>query len=293
MRFFLGRRDHLDATRQLFEARSYSRLELQPCNATIGAEVQGVQLANVDDETFREIEQAFLDYKVLFFRDQALETSEHVAFARRFGELEEHPFLPPSHSDEALVRFEKSEEVVGVENQWHTDVSWRERPALGSMLRAIEVPRYGGDTLFADMVAAYEGLPADLREQLDGLEAVHDFSFSFGRALDEETRKKRQQEFPAVAHPLIRTHPVTGRKAIYACKVFTSHIVGLPEDESRALLERLYDEATVPEYQCRFRWEAGSVALWDNRSVQHYASNDYWPQRRVMERAAIVGERPF
>ena len=153
MRFFLGRRDHLDATRQLFEARSYSRLELQPCNATIGAAVQGVQLANVDDETFREIEQAFLDYKVLFFRDQALETSEHVAFARRFGELEEHPFLPPSHSDEALVRFEKSDEVVGVENQWHTDVSWRERPALGSMLRAIEVPRYGGDTLFADMVA--------------------------------------------------------------------------------------------------------------------------------------------
>jgi taurine dioxygenase len=292
MRFFLGPRPHLDAMRREYEARPYSRIEVRPCNASIGAELGGVQLANVDDETFKEIEQAFYDYKVVFFRDQQLDAASHLAFARRFGDLEEHPFLPPSGDDSALVRFEKSEEVKGVENQWHTDVSWRERPALGSLLRAIEVPPYGGDTLFADMVAAYEGLPEELRERIDGLEAIHDFSFSFGRALDEETRKQRQREFPPVAHPLVRTHPVTGKKALYACKIFTSHIVGLPEDESRALLERLYDEATVPEYQCRFHWEANSVALWDNRSVQHYASNDYWPRRRVMERAAIIGERP-
>jgi len=293
MRFYLGRRDHLEATRREYEGRRYARIEVRPVNATIGAEIGCVQLADVDDETFREIEQAFYDYKALFFRDQVLDSAQHLAFARRFGELEEHPFLPPSHDDSALVRFEKSNEVVGVENQWHTDVSWRERPALGSLLRAIDVPPYGGDTLFADMVAAYEGLPPELQERIEGLEAIHDFTFSFGRALDQETRKQRQQEFPAVAHPLVRTHPVTGRKALYACKIFTSHIVGLPADESKALLERLYDEATVPEYQCRLKWEAHSVALWDNRVVQHYASNDYWPQRRVMERAAIVGERPI
>lgn len=292
MRFFFGRREHLDAMRREYEGRGYTRIDVRPCNATIGAEIGNVQLADVDGDTFKEIEQAFFDYKVLFFRDQQLDTAQHLAFARRFGELEQHPFLPPSQSDDALVRFEKSADVIGVENQWHTDVSWRERPALGSMLRAIEVPPYGGDTLFADMVAAYEGLPQDLREQIDDREAIHDFTFSFGRALDEETRKQRQLEFPAVAHPLVRTHPVTGRRALYACKVFTSHIVGLPAEESARILERLYDEATVPEYQCRFKWEAGSVALWDNRSVQHYASNDYWPQRRVMERAAIVGERP-
>ena len=292
MRFFYGPRPHLDQMRREYESRPYSRIEVRPCNATIGAEITGVQLAAVNDQIFCEIEQAFLDYKVLFFRGQQLDTASHLAFARRFGELEEHPFLPASGADAALVRFEKSEEVTGVENQWHTDVSWRERPALGSLLRAIEVPPYGGDTLFADMQAAYEGLPAKLRERVDGLEAVHDFGFSFGLALDEETKKQRQQEFPPVAHPLVRTHPVTGKKALYACKVFTSHIVGLEPEESRELLERLYDEATVPEYQCRFHWEPDSVALWDNRSVQHYASNDYWPHRRVMERAAITGDRP-
>jgi taurine dioxygenase len=292
MRFFFGPRPHLDKARREYEDRSYSRIEVRPCNATIGAEIAGVDLGELDEPTFSEIEQAFLDYKVVFFRDQPLDTASHLAFARRFGELEEHPFLPPSASNPELVRFEKSEEVIGVENQWHTDVSWRERPALGSLLRAIEVPAYGGDTLFADMVAAYEGLPNELRERVDVLEAIHDFSFSFGRALDPETRKQRQHEFPPVAHPLVRTHPVTGKKALYLCKVFTSHIVGLDPDESRELLERLYDEATVPEYQCRFHWEPDSVALWDNRSVQHYASNDYWPHRRVMERAAIVGDRP-
>jgi len=292
MRFFYGPRPHLDSLRREYESRDYSKIRLRPLNATIGAEVDGVQLAEVDGATFAEIEQAFYDYKVLFFRDQQLDTASHTAFARRFGDLEEHPFLPPSDDDSALVRFEKSEDVKGVENQWHTDVSWRERPALGSLLRAIDVPAYGGDTLFADMVAAYEGLPDKLRKQVDGLQAIHDFTFSFGLALDEDTRKQRQQEFPPVSHPLVRTHPVTGQKALYCCKIFTSHIVGLEEQESRDLLERLYDEATVPEYQCRFHWEPDSVALWDNRSVQHYASNDYWPQRRVMERAAIVGDRP-
>ena len=292
MRYFMGPRPHLDAMRREYESRSYSHIEVHPCNASIGAEIRGADLGSLDDATFAEIELAFYDYKALLFRDQQIDSEGHLAFARRFGELEQHPFLPPSGDDDALVRFEKSDEVKGVENQWHTDVSWREFPALGSVLRAIEVPSYGGDTLFADMVAAYEGLPEKVRKQIAGRQAIHDFTFSFGRMLDDETRAKRQKEFPPVAHPLVRTHPVTGRKALYACKVFTSHIVGMERDESRELLAYLYDEATVPEYQCRFHWEPASVALWDNRVVQHYASNDYWPSRRVMERAAIVGERP-
>ena len=291
MQFYVGPRKHLEARRQEYTSRPYSEIEVRPVNATIGAEIRGVQLASISDAQFAELEQAFYDYKALFFRDQDLTQEQHLAFARRFGELESHPFLPMG-SDDAVVRFEKSEQVIGLENQWHTDVSWRELPAMGSVLRAIEVPEYGGDTLFADMAAAYEGLPDDLRERIDPLYAVHDFMFAFGHGLPEEEREKKRAEFPPVRHPLVRTHPVTGTRSIYACRVFTSHIEGLDKDESDALLDRLYDEALVPEYQCRFKWEANSVAFWDNRVVQHYASNDYWPQRRVMERAAITGEKP-
>ena len=291
MQFYVGPRPHLDARRTEYRSRSYQHIHLVPLNATIGAEIRSVQLADLKDAEFAEIEQAFYDYKVLFFRNQDLTQAQHLAFARRFGELEEHPFLPPG-SNKEVVRFEKSDDVKGYENQWHTDVSWRERPALGSVLRAIEVPEHGGDTLFADMAAAYEGLPDDLRETIDNLYAVHDFMFAFGMTLSEDERNKKRAEFPPARHPLVRTHPVTGTRSIYACRVFTSHIEGISRQESDALLDRLYDEALVPEYQCRFKWEANSVALWDNRVVQHYPSNDYWPQRRVMERAAIIGERP-
>jgi taurine dioxygenase len=242
-----GPRKHLDALRQKYQSRSYERIKLRPQSATIGAEVEGVDLGSLDDATFAEIEQALYDYKVLVFRDQNITSEEHLAFSRRFGELEEHPFLPASGSDAALVRFEKGEKVAGYENNWHTDVSWRERPALGSILRAIEVPEVGGDTLFADMVAAYEGLDDALKERILNLSAVHDFTFTFGLGLSPEEREKRQKEFPPVEHPLVRTHPVTGAKAIYACRVFTSHIVGLDNAESDALLNRLYEEATVPE----------------------------------------------
>lgn len=291
MQFYVGPRPHLNERRSQYLGRSYRHIQVAPLNATIGAEISGVQLADLKDAAFAEIEQAFADYKVLFFRNQNLTQDQHLAFARRFGELEQHPFLPVG-SDAAVVRFEKSEEVKGFENQWHTDVSWRQEPALGSVLRAIEVPEYGGDTLFADMAAAYEGLPDKLRSQIDDLYAVHDFMFAFGHGLSEEDLAKKRAEFPPARHPLVRTHPVTGTRSIYACRVFTSHIEGMSKADSDALLDRLYDEALVPEYQCRFHWEANSVAFWDNRVVQHYASNDYWPQRRVMERAAIMGRRP-
>ncbi len=287
-----GPRPFLHDMRQVLERAPYKRVTLRPLSPTIGAEIGGVDLGDLDAETFAEIERAHLDYKVIFFRDQDVTTEQHLAFARRFGELEEHPFLPAKEGYEKIIRFAKDEEVKGVENAWHSDVTWREKPSLGSVLRAHEVPSVGGDTLFSDMVAAYQGLDDELKAKLEGLRAVHDFTHTFGLALDPEALAEKQKEFPAVEHPVVRMHPVTGLKAIYVNAVFTSHIVGMEREEGDRLLRLLYREAAVPEYQCRFCWQKNSIAFWDNRSVQHYAASDYWPQHRVMERVTIIGDRP-
>jgi taurine dioxygenase len=287
-----GRRAALHRLQEEIEAQRYQRIGLAPMGPTIGAEVEGVSLCeDLDDATFAEVERAFLYYKVLFFRDQPMSDERHLAFARRFGELEQHPFLP-SGSDDQIVRFEKNKETVGVENLWHSDVSWREKPALGSFLRAREVPRVGGDTLFADMVAAYECLPGNVKEALEGMTAIHDFAHSFGLAMTPDDLEKYRKEFSPVEHPVVRVHPVTGKKLLYVNAIFTSHVVGVEREESDRILDALFAQAAIPEYQCRFRWQPDSVALWDNRAVQHYASSDYWPQRRVMERVSIIGDRP-
>jgi len=270
----------------------FDRIKVEPVGATIGAEIEGVNLANVDDDTFQEIRRAWLEYKVVFFRNQNIAAAEQIRFAERFGDLEEHPFLDANDDHQQIVRFEKDEQQVGYENLWHSDVSWRERPALASVLRSIEVPRHAGDTLFADMVTAYEGLGDEIKTRIEGLRAVHDFTHSFGRALDPETLAERQQEYPAVSHPIVRTHPDTGRKILYVNSVFVSHIEDLTARQSAVLLELLCRQALIPEYQCRFRWQPGCVAFWDNRSTQHYAASDYWPRPRIMERVAIIGERP-
>jgi taurine dioxygenase len=293
LRMKFGPRRFLDEMRRELLARPYSRISVTPVGVTIGAEIGDVDLREpLDEATFAEVERALLDFKVIFFRDQDIDGQQHLAFARRFGELEEHPFLPSADGQVEVVRFAKDDRTVGVENIWHSDVSWRERPALGSVLRAREVPPVGGDTLFSDMVAAYEGLDDDMKQRLEGLRALHDFTQSFGVGMEKERLAEMQARFPAVEHPVVRTHPRTGRKILYVNAIFTSHIVGMPRDESDALLDFLYRQATIPEYQCRFRWQNHSIAFWDNRAVQHYAVNDYWPQPRVMERVAIVGDRP-
>jgi taurine dioxygenase len=229
---------------------------------------------------------------VLFYRDQHIDVEQESDFARRFGDLEAHPFLPSNTGDEHVIRFAKDEEATGYENIWHSDVSWRQAPSLGSILRAIEVPEVGGDTTWCDMEAAYQGLPEELKQSLEGRVAVHDFAHSFGLALGPEELEERREQFPPAEHPVIRTHPVTGRKCIYVNSVFTSHIVGMSEAESQSTLALLYAESRVPEYQVRFNWSVGSVAFWDNRSTQHYALNDYWPMNRVMERVTVIGDRP-
>jgi taurine dioxygenase len=275
------------------EPKPYHRFDLAPLSATIGAEIAGIDLRRpLDDELFAELDRALLEWKVLFFRGQELAAAQHAAFARRWGELEVHPFLPRGELPE-LVRFEKSSDNAGYENIWHSDVTWREVPSLGSVLRCIEAPAYGGDTLWADMACAYDGLPEDVRSRIDGLVAVHDFATSFGLAMSEEDLARSRAQYPPAEHPVVRTHPRTGRKTLFVNEIFTSHVKDLPPDESEALLQVLFRQARTPEYQCRFRWTPGAIAFWDNRATQHYAASDYHPQRRVMERATIIGDRPF
>jgi taurine dioxygenase len=276
------------------EARApYRRFTLEPLSPTIGVEIHGPRLAEpMDDETLADVRRALLEYKVIFFRDQDLTPEEHVAFARRFGDLEVHPFVPHRDGFPEVRVLKKNARLTGYENVWHSDVTWRLEPSLGSVLLARDVPAVGGDTLFCDMYAAYDGLSEEVRARIEGLRAVHDFTQAFGRFLAPEELAKKQQEFPPAEHPVVRTHPETGRKALYVNAAFTSHIIGMSPAESEALLDLLYRQATVPEYQCRFRWRRHSVAFWDNRAAQHYATSDYWPSRRVMERVTIIGDVP-
>ncbi|MBB84897.1 MAG: taurine dioxygenase [Deltaproteobacteria bacterium] len=287
-----GPRRHIAAIRERLDALNFDRFEVVPQAPCLGGEVRGVDLSKpMDAALAADIERALVEYKVLFFRDQKISQADHAAFAAQFGELEVHPFLPEGASPE-VIRFAKDEEVVGVENNWHSDVSWRQVPSLGSVLRAHEVPGVGGDTLWTDMEAVYDGLSDEIKKEIDGRVAIHDFVHTFGLAMSEEDRAEKRKEFPPAHHPLVRTHPVSGRKCLYVNTIFTSHIDGLPDDESRDLLARLYQEVEIPEYQVRFRWEKDSVAFWDNRSTQHYASSDYWPRERVMERITIIGDTP-
>jgi len=269
----------------------YEAFVVRPLTPTIGAEID-LDLRRVDDELQREIHRALLDWKVLFFRDQQLTVEEHRDFGHRWGELEVHPFLPEGHIPE-VVRFEKSDTAKGYENIWHSDVTWREIPSMASILRAREVPTVGGDTLWADMGAVYDGLPDDVKERIDGLTAVHDFAQTFGLAYQGDELAKLRQQYPPAEHPVVRTHPETGRKTLYVNEIFTSHLVGMGETEGDELLRYLCAQSRIPEYQCRFRWSADAVAFWDNRATQHYAVSDYWPARRVMERVTVIGDRPY
>lgn len=207
------------------------------------------------------------------------------------GHPEVHPFLTKTEIPE-VVRFTHGADAPPSENAWHTDVTFQACPAMGSILHAIHVPDVGGDTLWADMAAAYDGLTADTKDRLDGLDAVHGLFRPAGKDLTPEEVARQQTKHPPVTHPVVRVHPETGRKLIYVNRPFTDHIVGLPKTESDDLLQFLFDQARHPEYQCRLRWQPDTVAFWDNRVTQHYASGDYYPHTRVMERVTISGDRP-
>lgn len=272
-------------------------LGVSTLSPTIGAEISGINLAEpLAPAIVAQLRSLLLEHKVLFFRDQPMNSDQHLAFARQFGELEVHPFAPHKENYPELLAITHDRERPGRENNWHSDVTWRREPSLGSILRAIELPAVGGDTLFADMYAAYENLSDKMQHFLSGLTAVHDWK-NFRRRLrrkgvDETEIARLREVYPIVEHPVIRTHPETGRKGIYVNAGFTIGIKDMSQAESEPLLKHLYHQAWRPEVQCRFRWTENALAFWDNRSTQHYAVSDYWPHRRVMERATIVGDRP-
>ena len=278
------------------DRRPYERFGLDPLSPSIGAEVTGVHLGDpIDDELHAELHRALLEWKVLFFRDQDITREQQRAFALRWGRLERHPFyayVHPGNDADDVVTLAKDQMSGGAENEWHADVTWHTEPSWGAVLRAVEVPELGGDTLWADAAAAHDALPPELQERIAGLTAVHDWQHTFGLAMSDPEREALAERFPAAEHPVVRLHPETGRRTLFVNRIFTRRIVGLAEDESDALLERLTHQMTRPEHQCRFRWTPGAVAFWDNRATQHYASSDYWPARRVMDRISIAGDVP-
>ena len=251
-----------------------------------------LQSARISISTRGSCRRALLEFKVVFFRDQRIDRAQHLAVSRRFGELEIHPATRPDAEHREILRIEHGPISRGTENNWHSDVTWRERPSLGSVLRAIEVPPVGGDTLFADMYAAYDGLSPEMQRWICGLTAVHDIARVFASKLAKKA-EELHEKFPPVEHPVVRTHPETGRRLIYVNLAFTDRIKGLTPKESSWLLDHLYQATKNADIQCRFRWQPGSLAFWDNRSCQHFAASDHFPQRRVMERATIAGDRPY
>ncbi|WP_158726675.1 TauD/TfdA dioxygenase family protein [Tomitella fengzijianii] len=279
------------------DSAPYGRFTLTPHAPTIGAEISGVRLSgDLPDEVLSELRRALLEWKVLFFRDQDITRAEHREFAQRWGELEQHPFFEytqPGQSDVDVATLAKDATAVGAENIWHNDVTWHEHPSFAAVLRAVEIPAVGGDTLWADAGAAYDLLPADLRERIDGLEAEHDWVKSFGSGMPADAVEMLRPQFPPVRHPVVRVIPETGRRVLFVNVAFTQRILGVTEEESNALLRLLYRHMMRAELQVRLRWQKDTIAMWDNRTCQHYASSDYFPARRVMDRISIVGDAPI
>ena len=280
-------------------------MEILPLTCALGAELKGVRLADAarDDALFADIKQALLQYKVLFARDQPMTDAEHGAFARRFGELEDHPLT--TSAEPGIIHIWKTPDSPPerYENAWHTDATWREMPPMGAVLRCVECPPVGGDTMWANMELAYERLPEHIKESIDGLRARHSMEATFMAAKPAEDRLAMKARFPDPEHPVVRTHPETGRKALFV-NAFATHFtnfhtaknVRVGHDYTHSgsqLLQYLIDQAAIPEYQLRWRWSRDSVAIWDNRCTQHYAVMDYPPCHRRMNRATIMGDRPF
>jgi len=280
---------------------------VEPLTCAIGAEVSGVHLgvASRSPELVAEIRALLLKHKVLFFRDQDITRAEHVAFARHFGELEDHPVAGSDPEHPGLVRIYKSPDSPNdrYENAWHTDATWREKPPFGCVLRCVECPPVGGDTMWANMALAYERLPDEIKVQIAGLRARHSIEASFGAAMPIERRLALHAQFPDAEHPVVRTHPDTGEKVLFV-NAFTTHFtnfhtaanVRVGQDYTHGasdLLRYLISQAFIPEYQVRFRWKRNSVAFWDNRATQHYAVMDYPPCHRKMERAGIIGDATY
>jgi len=272
--------------------------DIEPIGATIGAEIHGLDLSHqIDKATAEALKEALVKHKVIYAREQNITTEQHVAFGRLFGDLEVHPFRPEGKFPEIMVLDNHKDNPVLSTDVWHSDTTFRECPTKYSILRCLVMPETGGDTLWADMCAAHDGLSPEIKQMIASLKATHDFKNfrTLFTKSDADLKRLRDMEalYPNPIHPVVRTHPISGKKALFVNPQFTLRIHGLKADESDALLRLLYEQAHVPEYQFRLRWKPDTIVLWDNPSTQHYAANDYYPNRRTMERVAVLGDRPY
>jgi alpha-ketoglutarate-dependent taurine dioxygenase len=298
---------NIDASPALVRRTSIGSIQAKRLTVSIGAELSGLNLADAvgDDALFAEVRSLLLQHKVLFLRDQTVSRADHVAFASRFGALEDHPVAGSDPEHPGLVRIYKDLDGAPehYENAWHCDATWREAPPMGAVLRCIEGPAVGGDTIWANMAKAYEDLPAHIKDQIATLRASHSIESAFGAAMPIDQRHALKARFPDAEHPVVRTHPETGEKVLFVSG-FATHFVNFHTPANvrygqdyapggANLLSYLIGRAAIPEYQVRWRWTPNSVAIWDNRCTQHYAVQDYWPAVRKMERAGIVGDRPY
>jgi taurine dioxygenase len=278
--------------------RQDTAIDVKPIGASLGAEVSGIDLAQpLDDAQFAALDAALAEYQVLIFRDQEITAEQQKAFGRRFGTLTVHPFAPSDGDAPELIVFDNdADNPPWGTDVWHSDETFRAEPPMGTMLRALIVPEVGGDTMFTGMSAAFEGLSDRMQHFISGLEAVHDFK-PFRQLFSRDAEGRRslrdyEERYPPALHPVVRLHPVSGRKVLFVNPQFTVAIAGMEETESRSLLDQLFRQAMVPEYQIRHHWRPNTLVFWDNRAVQHYAIHDYYPQRRKMERVTMKGDKP-
>ncbi len=277
---------------------SETTMKITRINPNIGAEVSGLDLTRpVSDSDFKTLFDAWVEHEVLVFPDQDITVDHQMAFAACFGELSIHPFSPNmDDKPEVIVLDNHRDNPPALTDVWHSDETFRFDPPAGTMLRAKVVPEVGGDTMFCSMTAAFEGLSDRLQHFITGLEAVHDFKpfrTLFGDSPEDRASLRRIEDtYPNPTHPVVRLHPVSGKPILNVNPQFTLRIVGMKERESRMLLDLLFGQAQIPDYQLRVRWKPNTMTFWDNRATQHYAIHDYWPQRRLMERVTIKGDRP-
>jgi taurine dioxygenase len=280
-----------------FEIKEYTKFSLRPLSPTIGGVITDIDLSQVPtSEVQAELQRAMLEWKVLVFPSQPMTEREFLAFGRLWGTLM-IPAMTKVREIPEIMELAKGPDQRGEENIWHSDQPWQVRPPAITILRALQVPPVGGDTLFADMAAAYDDLPESIKDKVNGLQAenIHPVlwgSHDYGPAhsLTDEAIEERRKKYPPQAHPVIRTHPLTGRRSIYADIDHTSRIYDVDPELGEELMDALVRRAAIPEYQCRVRWSKDTIAMWDNRSVQHYACSDYWPQVRVMQRMIVEGD---
>ena len=271
---------------------------VKPLAAALGVELSGVDFASeLTQEVFREVRRLLVKHQVIFFRDQDISPQQHHDLAASFGPLQTHPAYGTVDGFPEITILESTAENPSKIEAWHTDMTFRQHPPMGAVLRSKVIPEQGGDTLWASMTAAYDALSAQMKEFLSGLTAEHDFSWGFKESLAEPGGRARLAQAvannPPVVHPVIRTHPESAKKVLFVNSLFTTRILELEKQESAALLEFLYEHVTTPEFSCRFNWEPNTIAIWDNRSTQHKPINDYFPAHRMLHRIVIDGDMPY